>query len=100
MHERVYLHAGTQAYVCKSMWVWYGLLWVNTGVHTVAKPLNGINSRWARKMKDAIYLGFVFPPRFASFNKLLCSKLRIYILYSMFVYTRDTMVCVCVFACV
>lgn len=34
---------------------------MNTVVHSVAKPLNGINSRWAHKMKDTIYLGFVFP---------------------------------------
>ena len=52
----VCVHACTQAPVCGSTWVRYGLVWVNTAVHSVAKPLNGINSRWAHKMKDAIYL--------------------------------------------
>lgn len=30
---------------------------MNAAVRAVAKAVNGINSRWARKMKDAIYLG-------------------------------------------
>lgn len=49
-------------------------------MRAVAKAVNGINSRCARKMKDAIYLGccvllfcFFLPP-FCACSKILCSQ--------------------------
>lgn len=58
--------------LCKSMWVWYGLVQVNAAVHSVAKSSNWITSRWALKNERYHLLCVCVPPSFAVFDILLC----------------------------
>lgn len=48
---------------------------MNAGVHAAAKAANRINSRWAHKMKDAIYLELLcFPLHFCACQRVCVSR--------------------------
>lgn len=54
------------------MWVWYGLVQVNTAMQSVAKPLNWITSRWALK-NERYHLPWVYVTTQVCCLQIICS---------------------------